>query len=178
MISTNVKHNSQTGSKRVCCGVASLFSTTSIFHRQMTALTGNCIKVLGHGPLRVNAKSKNMITCKTSKLTSKTKIFHIYSAVFSKKSELSVLAFHKLYIDERQKRTCHRFLRKRLDRISRFLVLDSNKTISWPPCFDFSPRTPGRYAPAHFTKLQNSADIWLKKTETEAEQQTICRPTT
>ena len=65
----------------------------------MTALAGNCIKVLGHGPLRVNAKSKNMITCKTSKLTSETKIFHIYSAVFSKKSELSVLAFHKLYID-------------------------------------------------------------------------------
>ena len=43
-----------------------------------------------------------MITCKTSKLTSDTKIFHIYSAVFSKKSELYLLAFHKLYIDEKE----------------------------------------------------------------------------
>ena len=78
------------------CGALTL---TFLFYPQMTALAGNCIKVLGHGPLRVNAKSKNMITCKTSKLTSKTKIFHIYSAVSSKKLELSILAFHKLYID-------------------------------------------------------------------------------
>ena len=70
-----------------------------LFYRQMTALFGNCIKVLGHEPLGVNTKSKNMITHKTYKLTSDTNIFQIYSAVFSKKSELSVLAFHKLYID-------------------------------------------------------------------------------
>ena len=67
----------------------------------MTALIGHCMKVLAHGSLGVNAKSKNMITHKTSKLTSDTKIFHIYSAVFSKKSELCVLAFHKLYIDKK-----------------------------------------------------------------------------
>ena len=80
-------------SKKVCCRVASLFPITSIFHRQMTALTGNCIKVLGHGPLRVNAKSKNMITCKTSKLTSDTKIFHIYSAIFLKSQNCAFWPF-------------------------------------------------------------------------------------
>ena len=79
-----------------CCGA---HLATFLFYRQMTALFGNCIKVLGHESLGLNTKSKNMITHKKYKLISDTKIFQIYSAVFSKKSELCVLAFHKLYID-------------------------------------------------------------------------------
>ena len=81
----------------------------------MAALIGNCKKVLGHEPLGVNTKSKNMITHKTYKLTSDTNIFQIYLAVFSKKSELSVLAFHKLYIDVNCTLTqVRQFLQKRI----------------------------------------------------------------